>query len=55
MKCCLCHKEIDIKGTWKRGNNAEPIKTGRCCDKCNQNQIIPARIVNAQTIKGGIN
>lgn len=41
--CCLCGKEF--KGY---GNNPEPIKsskTGKCCDKCNQERVIPARLI----------
>ena len=26
------------------GNNPEPVNGGRCCDDCNQNVVIPARI-----------
>jgi hypothetical protein len=26
------------------GNNAWPINDGRCCDRCNQDQVIPARL-----------
>lgn len=26
------------------GNNAWPIKTGECCDSCDLNIVIPARI-----------
>lgn len=37
--CCLCHKLII-----GYGNNAEPVKSGRCCDKCNVNIVIPARL-----------
>lgn len=37
--CCICHKPI--KGY---GNNAEPVCSGRCCDKCNYEVVIPARI-----------
>lgn len=44
MKCCLCGKEIEIVGTWKKGNNARPLKAGRCCGKCNITKVIPARI-----------
>lgn len=40
MKCCICGKEI--KGY---GNNAEPLKKGKCCDNCNEIVII-ARINN---------
>ena len=39
MKCSICSEEI--KG---HGNNAEPINDGRCCDKCNMDKVIPARI-----------
>jgi len=26
------------------GNNAEPIKKGRCCDICDNLKVIPARL-----------
>lgn len=38
-KCCLCGKEI--KGY---GNNAEPLDSGRCCDDCNKDFVIPVRL-----------
>lgn len=38
--CCICGKEF--KG-W--GNNPWPVKEdGVCCDECNQNEVIPARL-----------
>jgi hypothetical protein len=37
-KCCLCGGDYDH---W--GNNASPIKDGRCCDACNQ-KVILARL-----------
>lgn len=46
MKCCLCDKEIKVVGTWKDGNNAEPIKKGRCCHNCDIEKVIPLRIWN---------
>jgi hypothetical protein len=52
MKCCLCNKEIGVKGGWKHGNNAEPIKSGRCCDDCDKTKVIPIRIFNAFRTKG---
>lgn len=44
MKCCLCKGQIEDKGYWNKGNNAEPLKTGRCCDTCNATKVIPARL-----------
>lgn len=44
MKCCLCKKEIEVKGTWSQGNNANPVKDGRCCDRCDSEIVIPFRI-----------
>ena len=39
MKCCLCKKEIN-----GYGNNAQPTMKGECCDACNFNVVIPARL-----------
>ena len=39
MKCCICGKDAG-----KFGNNAQPVKNGQCCDKCNYGKVIPARI-----------
>lgn len=41
-RCCICNKVI--KGY---GHNAEPVKDGICCDKCNADQVLPARIILA--------
>lgn len=40
--CCLCGKEYT---GW--GNNAWPLADGQCCDDCNWEQVIPARIASA--------
>ena len=38
--CCICGKELI---TW--GNDPWPVKDkGLCCDDCNMNVVIPARI-----------
>ncbi len=47
MNCCLCHRKIERKGTWIRGNNAEPLRKGRCCDICNETKVIQARLNRA--------
>ena len=40
MICCICGNEFE-----GFGNNPEPVKSeGRCCDKCNQEVVIPARL-----------
>lgn len=38
-KCVICGKEFE---GW--GNNAWPIKDGICCDECNGEEVIPARL-----------
>lgn len=39
-KCCICGRQI--KGF---GNNPTPVKAnGLCCDACNLNKVIPARL-----------
>lgn len=40
-KCVICGKEIE-----GYGNNAEPVKKGKCCDECNMTVVLPARIKN---------
>jgi hypothetical protein len=39
--CILCNKKLKDKG-----NNALPLADGRCCDECNNEKVIPARIEN---------
>lgn len=46
MNCSICQLPIKpnpING-WDKGNNAEPVNDGRCCDNCNDNVVIPARL-----------
>jgi hypothetical protein len=45
MKCCICEKEIEKEIEWEYGNNAEPVKDGRCCNLCNEKIVIPARLL----------
>ncbi len=46
INCVLCG--ITVKESpfgWKEGNNPSPLSTsGRCCNICNGNKVIPARI-----------
>jgi len=39
--CSICKTECV---GW--GNNAWPVNDGRCCNECNDNVVIPARIAN---------
>ena len=53
MKCSICKKEIRVEAStgWKKGHNAEPVNSGRCCSECNEYIVIPARIKNLVTVK----
>ena len=44
IKCSLCGEDIEPKGTWIYGNNAQPLSDGRCCDFFNETKVIPERI-----------
>lgn len=46
--CSICFKEYTH---W--GNNAWPVNEGRCCDECNSNIVIPARIQQSLNNKEG--
>ena len=38
-QCVICDEHFT-----GYGNNAEPVKEGICCDTCNTNHVIPARM-----------
>jgi hypothetical protein len=38
-ECCIC--SLEYIGY---GNNAAPVKEGRCCDECNSVMVVPVRI-----------
>jgi hypothetical protein len=44
LKCCLCGDDIREVNGWDKGHNAEPIEAGRCCNVCNNDKVLPARI-----------
>jgi predicted DNA-binding transcriptional regulator AlpA len=37
-KCSICGLKYEY------GNNAQPINDGECCDRCNAERVLPARI-----------
>lgn len=43
-KCVFCKREIV-----GYGNNAEPIRKGRCCDRCNAFVVVPMRFALSET------
>ena len=47
VKCCLCGKEIT-----GYGHNAQPVKCGVCCDSCNENIVIPNRVLQMISFEG---
>lgn len=46
--CCICKKPFE-----GYGNNAEPVCSGSCCDKCNIERVIPMRFKMIQDIDEG--
>ena len=52
-KCVLCDESLGDP----YGNNAEPAATGRCCNECNMNTVVPLRIlqINLSRKRGGQN
>ena len=46
--CVICKEEIGVDpiSGWDGGHNAEPIAEGRCCDRCNEDIVIPHRMAD---------
>lgn len=44
MKCCICENEIEPVGDWVHGNDAWPVKDGRCCNYCDMTVVVAARL-----------
>ena len=48
--CCICNNSVEEKTDdngviyWNQGENAMPVAEGRCCEKCNWDFVIPARL-----------
>jgi hypothetical protein len=54
LNCSICKEKIDEQITkntntvyWTEGHNAEPINAGRCCTECNNNVVIPFRVLKS--------
>ena len=39
MKCKICNETF-----LGHGHDAQPVANGRCCDVCNDTQVIPTRL-----------
>ena len=44
MLCSICFNDIPSVNGWDSGNNAFPVNHGRCCNDCDNNVVIPARL-----------
>ena len=45
MKCDICKSKIDVQANgYEGGHNAFPLSNGRCCTRCNDNEVVPMRI-----------
>lgn len=43
--CSLCETPIHaLANGWDQGHNGQPVVDGRVCDRCNIEEVIPARI-----------
>lgn len=53
IECVICGEPIrpDPFTGWAGGNNAQPVKKGRCCDDCDWSVVIPERIMMTRTMK----
>ena len=53
LTCVICQGDIEHQKTpegqvfWNRGHNAEPVAKGSCCGECNENRVIPARLLKS--------
>ena len=39
MKCKICNDTF-----FGHGHNAQPVANGRCCDVCNDTEVVPSRL-----------
>ena len=45
QKCTICFNDIGVDDNgWDGGHNAQPINDGRCCNACNEEVVIKARL-----------
>ena len=53
-KCSICFNTIGVDSTgWDGGHNAQPVNNGRCCESCNNNLVIKARLMQIVNARNG--
>jgi hypothetical protein len=56
LKCVICKGSIEPDKTpdgqvyWEGGHSAQPIADGRCCNNCNDNVVLTARLKQTNTV-----
>lgn len=45
MTCDMCRKEIPDEPGKSLGNSASPLIEGRCCDQCDEDWVVPVRLI----------
>jgi hypothetical protein len=48
IRCSICFAPL-VENYSVTGNNAQPINGGRCCDGCNKDVVLPARMERFRT------
>ena len=49
LTCSICRDELDVlykdgKPVWTKGHSAEPVNKGRCCNYCNDIEVMKQRL-----------
>ena len=55
-KCVICNEPLAERARdsrWLHGNNAQPVAEGQCCDMCERQVVLPARIRAMRPARGG--
>jgi len=49
LTCSICYDELDVlykngKPVWTKGHSSEPVNKGRCCNYCNDTEVMKQRL-----------
>jgi hypothetical protein len=50
-RCVICEGKIPVEHGWKEGHNAQPVRNGRCCGRCNIEVVVPMRMRRMQEFR----